>query len=687
MKRMKRITLLLTLAAALCAAASCVENLGAGGGAINFGASTGAAATKTEYGRDATDTGEWETIKWVNTDQIRILCAQVDPQEKPYNITPAASTPTTTSAVTPADGEALQWGTGTHYFHASYPASAPAGVTEFSHTLSPAPANSSIFKAEIPGSLAGEKWADNEYGPSMKYAYMYAATSSEANATEVNLAFQKPLVTAFRFSIYTPDSAPIPAGTKLTKVELSSASTDMAGVFQVVIASDGTLHDGPSPLGTPTKSVSLDLGTGVELSQTTECAFTLFALPVEQKELTLKLSFSDGSTRSLKLQNGGDWVRVAGRKKLRISGLGVTPSGFTGWASEPYYNPGTDPGINEVKQQNYLPGLFSVSATEKVQFSRGNLQVNFTNNGATQRSELTREWLFSENQWDAFTRPTDEEMDLIYYYEGPASLAPALQPEGTTIPLFHFGWGTAGVNLSSLSKTKFRPNDFYASDAISRVTTDEWEAEGLYCGMANPGAPNTWNGSTSFRKFDWGIHFDEDGIGDDDKYDGTTWFTMSWSQWYYVMFSRPLAVMKRGLATIVVDPVNAVSVWGLVLVPDDWQCPAGCNFLPTIEDGEDVNTYDVGTWGLMEASGAVFLPCAGERTITQLSIHSPHKIGYVSYWTSSLTRAKSTPAVALHFYDYTLTLAKHDGYDVLLSGQDASVGRCVRLVRYAPTTP
>ena len=151
MKRMKRIPLLLlTLAAALFAASSCVENLGVGGGGINFGASAGGVLTKTAYADYTGPTTGFgtESIHWVDGDQITILCAQAkDEKSGTYSITPDPTNPTKASAVT---GGRLQWGTETHYFHAAYPAS---NVTLSSVST---PVDGSQFTATIPVVQDGE---------------------------------------------------------------------------------------------------------------------------------------------------------------------------------------------------------------------------------------------------------------------------------------------------------------------------------------------------------------------------------------------------------------------------------------------------------------------------------------------------------------------------------------------------
>lgn len=106
---MKRIPLILTLAAVLCAAGSCLKDMTGGGGAIFFSASMGGVSTKTEYAGGSYDTGDIEELYWVNGDRIRILCDQAsDPSGNSWSdyIVTAASN-RTLGSITPANKNGL----------------------------------------------------------------------------------------------------------------------------------------------------------------------------------------------------------------------------------------------------------------------------------------------------------------------------------------------------------------------------------------------------------------------------------------------------------------------------------------------------------------------------------------------------------------------------------------------------
>ena len=76
-----------------------------------------------------------------------------------------------------------------------------------------------------------------------------------------------------------------------------------------------------------------------------------------------------------------------------------------------------------------LSGVFSVSATKKVKFSRGNLQATTTDNGTTWT------WAFAEHQWDCI---------------GDAAANTSITGNGTVSPngtVDLFGWSTSATHL------------------------------------------------------------------------------------------------------------------------------------------------------------------------------------------------------------------------------------------------
>ena len=105
---------------------------------------------------------------------------------------------------------------------------------------------------------------------------------------------------------------------------------------------------------------------------------------------------------------------------------------------------------------------------------------------------------------------------------------------------------------------------------------------------------------------------------------GTGWRTLSSDEWKYILSGRPNFNQLVGFAT-----VNGVN--GIVILPDEWEAPAGITFKSCTEtsisfiNNSYVNkgtvtncyTHNVLTatqWTAMEEAGAVFLPAAGQFT-------------------------------------------------------------------------
>ena len=100
------------------------------------------------------------------------------------------------------------------------------------------------------------------------------------------------------------------------------------------------------------------------------------------------------------------------------------------------------------------------------------------------------------------------------------------------------------------------------------------------------------------------------------------WWEPSAQEWRYLFAGRNNAddLYSKGV-------VNGVK--GYIILPDDWTTPAGMRFSPKAED-YTVNVYDQKSWEKMEASGAVFMPCAsywswGGIDCTYLLLNEDHK--------------------------------------------------------------
>ncbi len=225
--------------------------------------------------------------------------------------------------------------------------------------------------------------------------------------------------------------------------------------------------------------------------------------------------------------------------------------------------------------ENCIAGVFSVSATKKVYFSKGNLQATTTDLGKNWT------WGFATNQYD---------------YIGNATANTAINGNGTvstngTVDLF--GWVGASSTWTGA-----------AQYGISNV-------EAYYTTTSNYG-----NVDAESIKSDWGNVFGS----------GSGWFTLDFIEWQYLLnsgdYTNDIRAGKYGIGTI-------HSTLGLIILPDGYETPS--EITTAFVSGTTNTTYSDEDWNKMESAGAVFLPAAGTRTGSTVS-------GYGSnarYWSSS----------------------------------------------------
>ena len=80
---------------------------------------------------------------------------------------------------------------------------------------------------------------------------------------------------------------------------------------------------------------------------------------------------------------------------------------------------------------------------------------------------------------------------------------------------------------------------------------------------------------------------------------------MSKDEWKYLLYERKNASFLLGVAQV--DGVN-----GLILLPDDWECPKDIIFRSGFHsDFAEFQTFTLAQWSKIERVGAVFLPVAG----------------------------------------------------------------------------
>jgi len=241
-----------------------------------------------------------------------------------------------------------------------------------------------------------------------------------------------------------------------------------------------------------------------------------------------------------------------------------------------------------------LSGVFSVSDTKRVRFSRGNLQY----------TQSTQTWSFAEHQYDMIG--TDNVVgDSVYYNVAGSNKCGSAFADKIDL----FGWsstGSAKWGISTLDSSHVFYGDF----------------------------------------MDWGKN-----IGD-----GNTWYTLTNDEWSYLCDKRPNADRLAGVARINLNADGTEYANGLILLPDSWACPADVTFKSgfVARDKYDdcaqayanYQTLTIVEWQKIEAAGAVFLPASGENNIYYLAILNVQCRGI--YWSATPMTEYSVYCLYIH---------------------------------------
>jgi hypothetical protein len=234
-----------------------------------------------------------------------------------------------------------------------------------------------------------------------------------------------------------------------------------------------------------------------------------------------------------------------------------------------------------------INGLFSVSDTKQIYFSKGNLQYKAS----------TNTWRFAENQWDYVG---DESHGNVYENGVKCNNIYISSSYSGWIDLL--GWGTSGYNHGAYcyqpysTSTEF--SDYYAY------------------GNAD------YNLNNQTGKADWGYNAISNGGNMENQ-----WRTLTEDEWMYVFNTRnTTSGIRYGKAQ-----VNGVN--GMLILPDDWSNSYyNVNNTNNPSATYSTNIIDSYTWqNNLEAYGAIFLPAAGFREGSHL--------GYMGeegdYWTAT----------------------------------------------------
>ena len=224
---------------------------------------------------------------------------------------------------------------------------------------------------------------------------------------------------------------------------------------------------------------------------------------------------------------------------------------------------------------NGISGIFSVSSTKKVFFSKGNLQATGTTS-STSSSGWT--WSFATNQWDKI------------------------------------GNATANTSISGNGKIS----------ANGTVDLFGWSTSTTYLGINNSTANNDYRGDF----VEWGSHSDvTKGIG-------TGWRTLTSDEWRYVLVTRTTTSGKHYCKAKVNDVFGVILLpddWST-----SYYNLQKCDVVDlSFSDGAITDQISLSDWNAsFVPHGAVFLPTTGHRYASDnTSVEAPD--GRLYYWSST----------------------------------------------------
>ena len=240
-----------------------------------------------------------------------------------------------------------------------------------------------------------------------------------------------------------------------------------------------------------------------------------------------------------------------------------------------------------------LVGKFSVSSTDKVYFSKGNLQY----------TKSTGIWSFMDHQYST-VETLNQNVGTDYDSQDVVSL---------------FGWGTSGWNNGN---TYYQPyNTAYVSSSGS--------SKGYGYGPKN-GSTYTYDLTGTYANADWGHNAISNGGNTAD-----TWRTLTEDEWTYLFNTRSASTVNGTADARYAKAYLFGTTHGVIIFPDVYTHPAGVTAPTGINATSSTswygNKYTATDWAKMEAAGCVFLPAAGWRDATTIRRVNE----YVRYWTSS----------------------------------------------------
>lgn len=238
----------------------------------------------------------------------------------------------------------------------------------------------------------------------------------------------------------------------------------------------------------------------------------------------------------------------------------------------------------------FQEAAFSVSSTQQVYFSKGNLYAY--------KGSSDWQWYFQSHQWK-----------YVGNASGNTKITGPMTLSGSYLRVDLFGWNGASA-----------ANDCYG---INNSTTDT----------------DYGNVSGEALMHDWGHNV----IGSDAA---DTWRTLTANEWMY-LFSEDRSVTNSLSAGARYTMATLGGTYkGLILFPDTYTHPIGTGFTAGTFNAVSNYTATVSMegWMLMENAGCVFLPAAGSRYQTTVFMTGP--VGCY-YWSNSNIAGNTATNIAI----------------------------------------
>ena len=284
-----------------------------------------------------------------------------------------------------------------------------------------------------------------------------------------------------------------------------------------------------------------------------------------------------------------------------------------------------------------VEGVFAISDSKTVKFSRGNLQYQAS----------TGIWRFAENQFDAVAGKSNNHIGE----DGGNVFVNGVKSDNVNVSSTYsgwidlFAWGTSGHKVDG------GDYDAYLPYSVNEDAKDYYPGKSLVGTIA-----------------DWGVNTISNGSG--------TWRTLTNIEWDY-LYRHSKENGHLAYATIVTKKgTEVINVTGFVILPENWSgMPANCTF--NMAENFSANTYTESQWFKMQNKGAVFFPASGVRKISDKSslfnkVWMTSTVECAAYWTASSSKDGS---------DYAYWFVIADGKGVFQHIYSKTSAMCVRLVK------